>query len=95
MICRLLTSFDTLISGAGGSRTRVQTYARYAFYMFISEFDLGRRPEPDKPTSPLSVWVFVRAPQRRKAYSVFGSIRRRGAQQITVPAALMTTLISD
>ena len=54
MICRLLTSFDTGTSGAGGSRTRVQTYAKLAFYMCIPELDFGRLPEPDKPTSSLS-----------------------------------------
>ncbi len=57
--------------GAGGSRTRVQTYAQYAFYMCIPLLDFGNKPEEDKPTYSQSAEVFVRYPQRAPAYPAF------------------------
>jgi len=38
-------------SGAGGNRTRVQTYSSKAFYMFISELLVGHSQERNKPMS--------------------------------------------
>ncbi len=81
--------------GAGGSRTRVQTYAQYAFYMFISALIVGNRPGQNEPTVSLSAMVFIRCTQRAQAYPVIWLIGRRGLQQTAFPAAIMTTLISD
>ena len=53
-VSELLTSFDTVLSGAGGSRTRVQTSARYAFYMCIPALIVGRQLEQDEPVTSLS-----------------------------------------
>jgi hypothetical protein len=43
-------------SGAGESRTPVQTYSTKAFYMLILALIVGKKPEPNKPISSLAGW---------------------------------------
>jgi len=40
--------------GAGGNRTRVQTYSSKAFYMLISLLVVGMKQEMNKPISRLA-----------------------------------------
>jgi len=40
---------DHPLRGAGGIRTRVQTYSPKAFYMLISLLLVGNKPEMNKP----------------------------------------------
>jgi hypothetical protein len=40
--------FD-ILCGAGGNRTRVQTYSSKAFYMLISLLIVSRKQEMNKP----------------------------------------------
>jgi len=47
------------LSGAGGSRTRVQTYSPKAFYMLISLLFVGIEQEMNKPILYLAAWSFV------------------------------------
>ncbi len=49
-----------IVCGAGGSRTRVQTLARYAFYALISALIVGSVPGQNEPTYSLSAMGFGR-----------------------------------
>lgn len=56
MICRLFTVPDTRFRGADRTRTGVQTNSPQAFYMFIYELIVGKKPEHNKPTFSLEEW---------------------------------------
>ena len=51
-----------LICGAAGSRTRVQTVSKNAFYMLIFQLIVGRRPAESHPTETLFPLIFELLP---------------------------------
>jgi len=53
-------SLDRNKSGAGGSRTRVQTYPPQCFYMLIPALLVGKALEPDAPMSSVAGWSWAK-----------------------------------
>jgi len=67
------------LRGAAGSRTRVQTVSRTAFYMLIFQLIVGEMQGGNSPTATLFLLVFEPSSGLRQPYPSFCDARNRDA----------------